>query len=142
MNVPQVPSAASSASATDSQRSLPAQSLGQEEFIKLLITQMTTQDPLNPKKDTDFIAQMAQFSSLEQSRAMQQDMAQLRTEQQFLQANGLIGRTVQIQIDPETHAEGKVEAVRVMDGKPRIIVDGESYDLNQLLRISPALTIS
>ena len=43
-----------------------AKNLGKDEFLNLLVTQLQYQDPLNPSSDTEFIAQMAQFSSLEQ----------------------------------------------------------------------------
>jgi flagellar basal-body rod modification protein FlgD len=56
----------------------PVQTLGQEDFLNLLVAQMSQQDPMNPQKDNEFIAQMAQFSALEQSKTMQQDMAALR----------------------------------------------------------------
>src|SRR6266446_3811487 len=76
---------------------LPAQTLGQDDFLKLLVKQLTSQDPLNPQSDTQFIAQMAQFSALEQAKSMESDMAQMRGDQQLLQANELLGRNVVLQ---------------------------------------------
>ncbi len=118
---------------------LPAQTLNQDDFLKLLIAQLTTQDPLSPKKDTDFIAQMAQFSALEQSKSMQSNLAQLRADQELLKANALIGRTVDIQSGDGEAARGVVSAVEVRTGTPAVIVNGQAYSLNQLLAISPTL---
>jgi flagellar basal-body rod modification protein FlgD len=61
--------------------------LGQEEFLKLLITQLTHQDPLSPQDDKDFVAQMAQFSSVEGISNMSGTVSKL-------QAAGLVGKTV------------------------------------------------
>ena len=44
--------------------------LGADDFMKLLTTQLTSQDPMNPMKDTEFISQMANFTSLEQMRTL------------------------------------------------------------------------
>ena len=118
---------------------VPSQVLDQDDFLKLLMAQMTSQDPLNPKKDTDFIAQMAQFSALEQSRAMQSDMAHLRADQQVLQANALIGRHVTVQGSGDNDITGTVLGVLVQDGTPKILVNGVAYDLNQVLRIAAPL---
>jgi flagellar basal-body rod modification protein FlgD len=119
----------------------PAKVLGQDDFLKLLVAQLTTQDPLNPTKDTDFIAQMAQFSSLEQSKAMQSDMALLRSEQQLLQANGLIGRAVNLQVGTATTPlTGVVSSVQIEAGTPKLVVNGTSYDMSQLLSVAPAPT--
>jgi flagellar basal-body rod modification protein FlgD len=114
--------------------------LGQEEFLQLLVTQLTTQDPLNPQKDTDFIAQVAQFTALEQSRSMQTDIAQMRGQQQLLQANALLGKTVDLQLGEDMQARGVVSAVQIEDGTPQLIVNGEAFDLDQVLTITPALT--
>lgn len=115
----------------------PTQTLGQEEFLQLLVAQMTTQDPMSPSKDTDVFAQMASFSSLEQAKTMQSDLSKLRTDQQVLQANSLLGRTVVIQVDKSTETRGLVTAVHVEAGTPKVEVDGKHYDLSQVMKISP-----
>ncbi len=116
---------------------VPTKQLGQQDFLRLLLTKLTSQDPLNPEKDSDFIAQMAQFSSLEQAKAMQADMAALRTEQQLLQASALIGETVQVQLDQDTATAGVVEGVKVDAGVPKLVINGEAYPLEQVLTITP-----
>jgi flagellar basal-body rod modification protein FlgD len=61
--------------------------LGQQEFLKLLITQLTNQDPLSPQDDKEFVAQMAQFSSLEGISNMGGSLSRLH-------AASLVGKTV------------------------------------------------
>jgi len=119
---------------------LAPKTLTQEDFLKLLVAQLSAQDPLNPQTDTQFIAQMAQFSALEQSKSMQSDIAQLRSQQELLQANALLGRTVAVQADPVTVAQGTVSAVQVEAGTPKLIVNGLAYDLSELLTIMPGAT--
>ena len=60
-------------------------SLGKDDFLKLLVTQLQTQDPMNPMDDTQFISQMAQFTSLEQ-------MKNMNTSVQMTQATSYIGK--------------------------------------------------
>ena len=116
---------------------IPLQTLGQDDFLRLLVAQMAAQDPLNPQKDTDFIAQMASFSSLEQAKTMQTDLAGLRSDQQLLQANALLGRTVIIQNADQTAVSGLVSAVQMEAGTPKVVVNGQAYDLRQLSAILP-----
>lgn len=116
---------------------VPTKQLGQSDFLRLLLTKLTSQNPLNPEKDSDFIAQMAQFSSLEQSKAMQADMSAMRLEQQLLQASSLIGQTVQLQVDDETATAGIVSSVKIEGGTPKLVVDGQTYTLSQVLTITP-----
>lgn len=129
-------SLSSAAIAADTSR-VPIQTLGQNDFLKLLVTQMTSQDPLNPQKDTDFIAQMAQFSSLEQSKTMAADVSTLRAQQNFSQAYSLLGQTVSLQVDKNATAQGIVQAVQVDAGTPKLLVNGRSYDLSQVLTVTP-----
>lgn len=117
---------------------VPAKTLGQEDFLKLLVTQLTQQNPLNPVTDMDFIAQMAQFSALEQTKGMQRDIGQLRAEQQVLQANALIGRVVELQDDQGVLTSGIVSGVVVEAGTPKLFVEGRAWELSRVLSIAPA----
>src|SRR3954447_20048052 len=117
---------------------LPRQTLTQDDFLQLVMAQLTNQDPMNPQKDTEFIAQMAQFSALEQSKSMQQDIARLQADQQFMQANSVLGRAVTLQDDQGNLIHGTVSAVQVTAGTPQIVVNGQAFDLGALLSIAPA----
>jgi len=113
---------------------LPAQTLGQSDFLKLLAAQMSAQDPLNPQSDADFIAQMAQFSSLQANTNMQQALSQM-------QATGLLGRTVTLQVDSgSAPVQGVVTAVQMVKGAPQIVVNGTNYDLSQVIGVTPTVT--
>jgi len=112
--------------------------LSQDDFLKLLVVQMKSQDPLNPKQDTEFIAQMTQFSALEQSKSMQKDIAGLRGDQGLLQADALIGRSVTMYDGKAVVAAGVVSSVDVVDGTPKLVVNGKQYTMNQVLSISVA----
>lgn len=116
---------------------VPSKALGQQDFLKLLSVQMTTQDPMNPQKDTDFIAQMAQFNSLEAMQGMQSGLSQLQQDQQTLQATSLLGRTVELQVDKDHTAIGVVSAVKIEAGTPKLIVDNKSYGMGQMISIAP-----
>jgi flagellar basal-body rod modification protein FlgD len=67
-----------------------AKQLGKDDFLRLLITQMGHQDPTNPLKDQDFIAQMAQFSSLEQMKNISSGIARMEAKQSY----SLVGKFV------------------------------------------------
>jgi len=99
--------------------------LGKEDFLHLLTVQLRYQDPMNPMKSTDFIAQMAQFSSLEQLQNMNQALergltseAKLHTAFRNSMATSLVGRTIEIPtIEVEWQGEGLTKiAYRIDDG--------------------------
>jgi flagellar basal-body rod modification protein FlgD len=114
---------------------IPVQTLGQDDFLKLLITQLTSQDPMNPQKDTDFIAQMAQFSALEQSRNVTEDLAELNSRQEFSEAAALLGRAVDITATSGDKVQGVVSAIVLDAGSPRLVVNGTDYSLSQVTSI-------
>jgi flagellar basal-body rod modification protein FlgD len=77
----------------------PTQTLGENDFLKLLTAQMQAQDPLNPMDSTNFAAQLAQFSSVEQLTNINTKLATMTASQASLQntmASGLIGKKVTV----------------------------------------------
>lgn len=106
------------------------QTLNQQDFLKLLVAQMQNQDPMNPQSDTAMAAQMAQFTSLQQSSAMSSSLA-------MLQANSLLGSTVTLQVDPQTTTAGVVQGVVLQNGTPQILVNGTPYTLSQVVAVVP-----
>ena len=109
------------------------QTLSQQDFLQLLVAQLQNQDPMNPQSDTAMAAQMAQFTSLQQSSAMSSSLA-------MLQANSLLGNTVTLQVDPKTVTMGVVQGVVMQNGAPQIMVNGIAYNLNQVTAVVPTTT--
>ncbi|MEE9339129.1 MAG: flagellar hook assembly protein FlgD [Methylococcaceae bacterium] len=78
------------------------QELGQEQFLKLMTTQMTHQDPSKPMENGDFLAQMAQFSTVEGVSSLNDSFAEFAgsiTSGQGLQAATLVGKSVMVPTD-------------------------------------------
>ncbi|HEY0456682.1 MAG TPA: flagellar hook capping FlgD N-terminal domain-containing protein [Verrucomicrobiae bacterium] len=126
------------AQANDALSRLPTQTLNQDDFLKLVVAQMTSQDPLNPQKDTEFIAQMAQFTSLEQTKTMSSNLAQMRSQQEFLQASATLGRNVTLQDRNGNVTTGVVTAIDVNAGTPQIVVNGQPHDMTDVVSIEAA----
>ena len=107
--------------------------LGKEEFMKLLTTQMQYQDPLNPQSDQEFIAQLAEFSSLEQ-------MQNLNSTFNNTSAYSLIDKYVEIEhseSNGETKsAEGIVDSVRINKNGAQVVIDGQSFDVADVYKVS------
>jgi flagellar basal-body rod modification protein FlgD len=125
--------AAEPAAQSQSQTQLPQQMLSQGDFLQLLVAQLSQQDPMDPVSDTDFAAQMAQFSALQESQTMQQNMA-------GIQAAGLLGGTATVQPGTGSPITGVVTAVQYSAGVPSVIIDGQSYALSSILSVSPTPT--
>jgi len=101
--------------------------LGQQEFLKLLVTQLTNQDPLNPQDQSQFLAQLAQFSTVE-------GVNNVAASQSKLQAANLLGKNVDAEIvtnNVPSVLSGQVTAVRYdtsgihlnIDNKTEITLD-------------------
>jgi len=97
-------------------------SIGQEEFLNILLTQLTFQDPLKPLDNQEFIAQMAQFTNLEQTRQLSENTDVLLTVQSATQAIQLIGKTVTVvSANSATGTEvGTVTTVSFQQGVPQL----------------------
>ncbi|NLK45724.1 MAG: flagellar hook assembly protein FlgD [Treponema sp.] len=110
-----------------------SQELGKDDFLKLLITQLSNQDPTSPMENTEFIAQMAQFSSLEQMTNMSTGFTKLTNMLSGTEAVYTIGKTVEL-TSGENIVTGQVQAVTRGDN-PQIIVNGMPYSMKQINKI-------
>ncbi len=113
--------------------------LDQGDFLKLLAKQFQTQDPMKPMEDTSFIAQMAQFTSLEQTSTMSKDIALLRANQDFVTANSYLGRSVTVDHGDGTMETGNVSAIDASGGSPELVIAGKNYSLSAVLRVEPGV---
>ena len=105
--------------------------LGKDDFLKLLMAQMTNQDPTSPMENTEFIAQMAQFTSLEQMTNMSNNFEKMAALINSSEAQSMLGRTVQIDLGAEQSTTGVVEAA-TRGNTPQVQVNGMFYDMNKI----------
>ncbi|UNC91749.1 flagellar hook capping FlgD N-terminal domain-containing protein [Candidatus Contubernalis alkaliaceticus] len=116
--------------------------LDKNAFMMLLVTQLRYQDPLNPQDNSEFVAQMAQFTSLEQlqntndnmEKLLQVQYEMLFQSQEMFQLS-LLGRVVTVENEKGEHITGMVTALEFFEGIPQLIVDGQAYGLEQLVRL-------
>lgn len=100
--------------------------LGQDEFLKLMTTQMTHQDPNKPMENGDFLAQMAQFSTVEGIGSLNDSFAEFSssiTSGQGLQAATLVGQSVMVASD-----EGVLSVTKNLNGE--VALKGPTEQLN------------
>lgn len=122
--------------------------LGKDAFMSLLVQQMRNQDPLSPMDNQQFIAQLAQFSSLEQMQKVNDNLLGLAVLQQsnalmsqLTQSSALIGRNVNY-VDPTTEesATGTVTTVKIEDGLAVLNIDGKDVPLGNVTEVLGATT--
>ncbi len=114
-------------------KSSPKAELGKDDFLKILITQLQHQDPTNPMQDKEFIAQMAQFSSLEQMTNMSTQFGKVANLLNSSEAQSLLGKQVEV-LDGDQALTGKVDQV-VRGEFPLVMVGGTFYDLEQVSKV-------
>jgi len=107
--------------------------LDKNDFLKILITQLSHQDPTQPMDDKAFIAQMAQFSSLEQMTNMNDGLAKVADLVAKSQAVALLGNTVEVN-DGDQTVTGVVDEVTNGD-LPQLLVNGQYYDYSQVQKV-------
>jgi len=112
--------------------------IGQDEFLKILLTQLRFQDPLKPVDNEQFVAQLAQFSSLELTRQQSDRIDALLTIQSASQGLSLMSKTVQVATDGGSQV-GTVTAIRFDQGNPLLTIktaDGQFLTDVRLSQVS------
>jgi flagellar basal-body rod modification protein FlgD len=100
-----------------------AASIGQDDFLRIMLTQLRFQDPLKPVDNQQFVAQLAQFSALEINRQQSEKIDTLLTIQGANQAIGLLGKSVQAGAGSTAGSSvGTVTAISFSTGEPLLTV--------------------
>lgn len=110
-------------------------SLGEDDFMKLLLAQLKNQDPLKPMEDKDFIAQLAQLNSVTQLTEMNKNIKELMTSQNLAQGSALIGQTVTGLSSDGSAISGVVSGVKIASSKVVVEVNGQNIALDSISSI-------
>ena len=112
--------------------------LKMDDFLQLLTSQITNQDPLEPMKDTEFISQMANIASLEQMQQFTDGFSKFADSHGEMLAQTYLGNRVEILSDNK-EVNGIVEAVnRSDDGTIEVVVNGNTYNPSNIKRVELA----
>ena len=111
----------------------PTSVLGKDDFLNLLITQLKYQDPMNPTDNTEFAAQLAQFSALEQ-------MSNINSGISSMQALSMTGKYVTAVVTDsktgkETPVEGIVDSVELANGEATLVVNGSKIKMQDITNV-------
>lgn len=115
-----------------------SQNLGKDDFLKLLVTQLANQDPTKPMEDKEFIAQMAQFSSLEQMNNLNAEFNTVANRLASGQAVSLLGKEVTVK-SPLGMETGIVQSVTGGEF-PQLLINNKYFDYGNVEEVKePAL---
>jgi len=93
-----------------------------QSLLKIILTQLTYQDPLKPMDNFQFVSQLAQFSQLQQSQTLNDQITSLLAAQAATQATSLLGRTIDFNAGT-TSLTGVVKAVSFTSGQPTVTIE-------------------
>ena len=103
-----------------------------DSLLKIILTQLTYQDPLKPMDNFQFVSQLAQFSQIQQGQVMSDRLQSLVSAQSTVQATSLLGKTVDIAAGSTT-VTGKVTAISFQNGSPQLtILTGANQTISNL----------
>jgi flagellar hook assembly protein FlgD len=108
-------------------------SLGKTDFLNLMVTELKNQNPLNPTDDTQFIAELAQFSALESAQNTNASVEALVAKTAQMQAGALVGKTVSgVFASSQQVFAGVVQAVDLTGPTPKVYVNNQSVALDEI----------
>ena len=105
------------------------------------MTQLSYQDPLKPLDNQEFIAQMAQFTSLDQTRQLNDKLAQLLSTQSSLQSVGLIGKTAEFKLESGETLAGTVTALSFAGETPELTITASGGQTISGLSLSQIVSV-
>jgi flagellar basal-body rod modification protein FlgD len=99
-----------------------------QSLLQIILTQLTYQDPLKPMDNFQFVSQLAQFSQLQQSQSLNDQVTTLLTAQSATQATGLLGRNVDVLQQDTTTISGVVQAVSFASDGAKVTIKTATGD--------------
>lgn len=113
--------------------------LTSEEFIKVMLAELTQQDPLEPSDSSKLLEQFSSLRNIESQLQLQQGLENLVTQNQISIASGMIGKVVQGLGANDTAVTGQVVSVRVIDGQARLELDtAQTLPIDRVTRVMSA----
>ena len=119
----------------ETQKIVSKNSLGEADFLTLLVTQLKTQDPTKPMDDKAFIGQMAQFTSLKQMSSVADNLKNFTKEFDFTKSVSLVGKDVVWTDEMGNMSEGKVDSVLMKDGFSYLKVNNQTVSLKEITEV-------
>ncbi|WP_109807742.1 flagellar hook capping FlgD N-terminal domain-containing protein [Sphingosinithalassobacter portus] len=118
-------STSTSSSNAGSQSAADAYGLSFESLLKIILTELTYQDPLKPMDNYEFVSQLGQFSQIQQGETMTDRLTRIAESQAGFQATSILGRVVDVPAGA-TVLTGTVTAVAFKDGVPLLTIETEN----------------
>ena len=112
-------------------------SLSSEEFIKVMIQELSNQDPFEPQDSSALLEQLSSLRNIESQLALEKQLGALVLQNQVAAAGGMIGKLVTGMDDGSDHVQGLVTSVRVQDGTVYLELDsGKALQMNRVTEIA------
>lgn len=121
-------------------QSTKAAGLSMDDLLRLLMTELSYQDPLKPVENKEFLSQMAQFSSLDTTRQLNENIERMISLQSLNQSVGLLGKTVDA-ITGTATVSGTVTALQLASGEPQITLKTSSGEVITGISLAQVQTI-
>ena len=136
MNVSSITATSGAESSSVSVFTDPSLGLGKDAFMKMLLVQIRNQNPLDPMGNTEFIAQLAQFSSLEAMQNLQKTMTEQAAVSNLSAGAALIGREIKIYGPDGDDLFGTVDGIEQIDGKVFLRVGETLVKMSEVLEVN------
>jgi len=110
--------------------------LSETDFLDLLVDQLKNQDPDNPQDPSQFAAQLAEFTTVQELQTLNQNVVSQMQSMELGEAASLIGRTVTVGTGNNQTVSGTVQSVSYTAGSdPQVVINGQGYDFNAIQEI-------
>lgn len=109
--------------------------LDKNAFLKILMAQLSNQDPMSNQDNSQYIAQMAQFSALEQSQNTNTSLEKLLVSQRVTEGSMMIGKDVAIVVNDETYVTELVKGLIIENGKVFLKTENGVYSIDRVIGV-------